>query len=496
MYKKKTWAAKAPVIKKTFTPPSNPTEEQRDIIKSVGDKNITHCDAGPGSGKSTMLRWIANVIPTNLDACALAFSSDIGIALQEYTPPHVVVGTCHALSRKGIVAETGKQPFLSKWKGSKIFDTLFPNLDPSSTPSKERAKAYQFKRDFLKLVDYCKMTMSDDPCMVINKYGIDIEFGPDIPDMLERQIKASLADLRTIDFVDMLYSTVALGLPIKKYDVVLLDERQDLNPLMMAFLGMLMKPSTILASSGDRRQSIYGFTGADIRASEKIEEGFPGVSLPLLTSFRCAKSIIAYAREVYPEVHAYEGNPDGEVSEGEMDSSPGNMVISRKNSTLIGPAFALALTGVPVYIKGQSIGDELSDEIESCEFDDKESIVREVTEKNNEKIAKLSKRKNSANLILVANEKTKCVEAVMQTCRNKSEAISRIKSMFTDKGDKDSVVFSSIHRSKGLEADSVTILDHRNIRMITSISTTEEEIQEANLDYVARTRAKRRLILA
>jgi superfamily I DNA/RNA helicase len=67
--------------------------------------------------------------------------------------------------------------------------------------------------------------------------------------------------------------------------------------------------------------------------------------------------------------------------------------------------------------------------------------------------------------------------------------IDRAESLFTDDGlgDKGVVTFSSVHKSKGLEADRVFVL-------ASTLRDTNEE--ERNIAYVAITRAKQRLTWA
>ena len=70
--------------------------------------------------------------------------------------------------------------------------------------------------------------------------------------------------------------------------------------------------------------------------------------------------------------------------------------------------------------------------------------------------------------------------------------IAFLERLFSD-NEKKGVVLSTIHKSKGLEADNVFILD---VNLIPSkYATTKDQLkQERNLLYVAITRAKNKLI--
>jgi len=64
--------------------------------------------------------------------------------------------------------------------------------------------------------------------------------------------------------------------------------------------------------------------------------------------------------------------------------------------------------------------------------------------------------------------------------------------IFSDKTD-EGIIFSSIHRAKGLEAETVVYLGAEKVPHPMA-KTPEAMKQEINLDYVAKTRAKRTLI--
>src|SRR5262249_4501742 len=56
------------------------------------------------------------------------------------------------------------------------------------------------------------------------------------------------------------------------------------------------------------------------------------------------------------------------------------------------------------------------------------------------------------------------------------------------------VVLSSVHRAKGLEADTVFVLDPRSLPLTFRDQQTWERQQELNICYIACTRSKRSLV--
>ena len=68
-----------------------------------------------------------------------------------------------------------------------------------------------------------------------------------------------------------------------------------------------------------------------------------------------------------------------------------------------------------------------------------------------------------------------------------------IESMFSDEQNTEYVILSTIHRSKGLEADNIFYL-FRNLIPSQYAKTQLELMQEKCLEYVCITRAKKKLI--
>jgi superfamily I DNA/RNA helicase len=80
---------------------------------------------------------------------------------------------------------------------------------------------------------------------------------------------------------------------------------------------------------------------------------------------------------------------------------------------------------------------------------------------------------------------------IAQQCRTVMELVEKLRMMFSDKVE--GVVFSSIHRSKGLEAKNVYIL-HGELLPHPKAREGEEMEQEMNCKFVAITRSLDRLI--
>ncbi|CAN5198791.1 ATP-dependent DNA helicase [soil metagenome] len=107
----------------------------------------------------------------------------------------------------------------------------------------------------------------------------------------------------------------AMGSPYRgRYDLIVVDEFQDTNPAQLRFVELLCGGDlSKVVVIGDDLQSIFAFTGAEIRNIQRFEQtaGVPigGATYKLSTNFRSASTILALANHVAREVHP-ENSPD------------------------------------------------------------------------------------------------------------------------------------------------------------------------------------------
>ena len=82
----------------------------------------------------------------------------------------------------------------------------------------------------------------------------------------------------------------------QRFQHLLVDEYQDLNPAQVEFLRALAGPQCQLAAIGDPDQAIYGFRGADRRLFAAFGQDFPGARvLSLRDNYRNRAPILALA---------------------------------------------------------------------------------------------------------------------------------------------------------------------------------------------------------
>ena len=498
--KKKSWTKAPPVIRVPFKPSYPPSEEQKPIFQEamLGDENI-HIDAGPGCGKSTTMLWAMTKEP-HRSACCLSMGKAIVTEIEPHCPQHVEVGTAHKFGRAALVTALRKQPYLFQNKVKQIFKDTWPSLDPDKKQGKEKGAAYSFMYDFLNLVDKMRLNLADennpdDILRIVMQYNISIQDMSMLATMIPIVFQKILENPATIDFTDMMWLPIRMDLPVPKFDMIYVDERQDLNSLMIEYVNRMFNGR--IMTVGDKFQSIYGFGGADIHSTERLIGRFPGMELPLKTCYRCGKKIVEKVNAIYPGLKAFDGNIDGEVIEADdidYEMPDGSMILARRNAVLVKPCFALLRKGRKAIIKGKQIGEGLIRLIESMKAVSPVDLIDKIEAYRDARLEKLlSKEDVKQAQVDATNDETQCVIEIAMCCQTVEEVIDRINYIFDE--NTQGIMLSSIHRSKGLESDEVTIIDYARVRISNERMTEEEHIQEKNLEYVALSRAKKKLTL-
>src|SRR5439155_8536241 len=118
---------------------------------------------------------------------------------------------------------------------------------------------------------------------------------------------AYLARRNMLDFDDLVAKTAALlraradvaDTLAARWDYLLVDEFQDLNPAQYELLKRLAAPHANLFAVGDDEQSIFSWTGADPRVLLTFRADF-GIAEPIVLdrNCRCSRQIFEAARRV------------------------------------------------------------------------------------------------------------------------------------------------------------------------------------------------------
>ena len=298
-----------------------------------------------------------------------------------------------------------------------------------------------------------------------------------------------------IDFADMIFLPVRNHWIKPRYDMVVVDEAQDMTTAQLELATRSCRGRIVIV--GDDRQAIYGFRGADSDSLDRLKLELNAKELGLTTTYRCGKNIVALAKQLVPDYNAYEKNGDGEIfkiNPGELQDkiSLGSFVLSRKNAPLINVAMSLLRRGIRARIAGRDIGAGLQALIKRLAKGDAAYSIDaflaklDVWEQREVNKAVAAKRETRVTLV---QDQAETLRALSEDVETVEEVSRRIAGLFTDDGlgEAGVVTCSSVHKAKGLEANTVFVLED------TFFPVTRQE--EANIRYVAITRARQQLYL-
>jgi superfamily I DNA/RNA helicase len=299
----------------------------------------------------------------------------------------------------------------------------------------------------------------------------------------------------TIDFDDMVFLPVRHKWGHRVYDLVVIDEAQDMNATQLALAQAVSKGR--IAVVGDDAQAIYGFRGADSNAIDRLKGVLDAQELPLTVTYRCPRAVVAVAQALVPDFTAHETAPEGAVEAGTearlfAEAQVGDFVLSRVNAPLGRIALRFLREGKRVRIEGREIGKGLVSLVRRMKADTIPDLIQGLEAWQEREVAKLavSTRKQAAQqrMEFVADQ-VETIEALSDGLAEVSELVARIEALF-EGNQGPAIVCSSVHKAKGLEADRVWLLAHT-----LYCNGKRQNQEEKNIHYVAVTRAKRTLVL-
>jgi DNA helicase II / ATP-dependent DNA helicase PcrA len=345
---------------------------------------------------------------------------------------------------------------------------------------------------------------------IISHHDISLDADCDYLTVIEvakEVLKDSNRDYKNVDFDDMQYLPLMYDVDCKKYDWVLVDEAQDTNIVRKLIVEKILKSNGRAIFVGDKKQSIYGFCGAESNSMELIKSKFDCEELPLSVCYRCAKNIIIEAQKYCPEIEHFPSNPDGEVTSIKYDDfidkaleiglGGNDGIVCRNNAPNVALAFALIRKGIGCRIEGKEIGTSLLTLVRRWKRIDDLNVF---TEKLTKYFEKEFEKANYAKMQLLEDKlETMCIliERCQDLGKNDLKSLEKlILDMFTDTIDgvtPNVVTLSSIHKAKGLQWNNTYILGQEQFSPSKYANTEHAKEEEQNLIYVSITRAINKL---
>jgi superfamily I DNA/RNA helicase len=481
------------------------TKEQEEIISS--DKLSFKINAVAGSGKTTTLLEYAKK-NSHLKILYLAYNKSLQVALQdklkEYNLPFMHISTIHSLAYSKIEAYNYN---LAHDLKNQIIERVITSHELTVNQ-----KSYYPIPEYVALIKdlvnfYCNSALIALDDKLIESYKKQSELGAKILDLISKNEKRVLEHLKTIlsamknkvidathDFyLKMFYlnKRVSTNLP---YDLILVDEAQDISDVM---IGIVENQTCRRIYVGDSFQQIYTFRFAS-NALNKID--LP--SYELTKSFRFGDN---YAKILQNNLNSlYSLNSSKllkitgldkitQIGKNHIDFNKPFCVIARSTFGLVQQLVYFIHDKKKIYFEGgynsysfmnQTVysifylKQKKNDKITIDEIKDFDTISEL------EQFAKDTKNQDYLNIIKFINTYGDNIFDINKKIKEH---------LVSDKNQAD-IIFTTTHKSKGLEYDQVIMADDfiskKEIANTKNKMSYQRVNEELNIYYVAATRAK------
>lgn len=481
----------------------NRNEQQEKVLKLWKEqKSNVLVNSGAGSGKTTTLLDMVSCF--NKRSLIIAFNKSIQTEIEEKLIQRgLSQGKALTLHSLGLNACRNKIRSLKidTHKNWKIIDKL-KEIYPNDLKKVKRKEVFPLFYTLMEMNDVSRMFFSEDFEEILtqmNNIGKSYLNIPKLEDFWEKfkELRNLSYEINRpiIDFIDMIFLPVKYNLKIPiNPEYLYIDEAQDLNLIQHLFIKKLISQGDVKkwAALGDSRQSIYAFAGSLPNSFEKFKSYENVVEKNLDVCFRCAKNIIFHANKVYGNLVPFKEEEGIVANETKAENiKDGAMVLCRNSAPLLELYFELLYLKKPCYIYGDEILTQIKGFLSPFKYDTigiakikleeiHEELILDQTE--NGKIKLRIFLRNYENFSIFATRFSENLKIY--------NLLKEIENLFSE--NKKGIMLTTIHKSKGLESDVVYILKEDLIPSKFAVTETQL-IQEKNLLYVARTRAKKEM---
>lgn len=436
--------------------------------------------------------------PRTVHICA--FNRSIAAEFKKHLPDMITASTCHSFGLKSIkkagmkgkVTDQKTNFILCDWNADhrKQFRGLEYLADRVCSLIKGNLMDWTFEQvDAQTTLDF-----------IVNKYQLEMDADnySQLIELLPFLMSEHWHRTDIVDYSDMIwFPNVHPTCRVDKIDLLLVDECQDLNKAQQGMIKLAAKRAVLV---GDRHQAIYGFTGADEEAMDHMKDDLAKSAigcqeLPLYETRRCPTEVIKLAQQIVPQFVGLPNAPAGQViwkkEEDGLDHIGGkDMVICRTNAPIISQCLRFLRVGKKAHMQGRDIGEDIIRLIKKMDADCTLDLLDKLDDYYNDESTKImNSRFGSEAKLIVLQDKVESVKAFADKTQEVDQIIKKVKDLFDDTKT-EGTKFSSIHRCKGLEADTVVFWRHDTCPHPMA-KTPEAKQQEKNLRYVGITRAKK-----
>lgn len=478
------------------------TEEQTAIVQSEGNIKI---NAVAGSGKTTTLLAYAQARPEQ-KILYLAFNRSVKLeAIRKFKEAdchHIEIETAHSLAYRAVVRGSRFRIQQNDLTTYQIKDVL--NLKPKGEALSEYILAGHISR-CMRL--FCN---SSEPKVQQLDYLATVS-GEEAQDFVKKnydeiihQTRLLLAKMNRgeVDIThDFYLKKFQLHDPILPYDCILFDEGQDASPAMLDIFMKQDHATRVIV--GDTHQQIYRWRFA-INSLEQVKD-FKGYYLT--QSFRLNTPLSKLAEAVIHYKYLFTSDLKIDIAGvGKHRSTKVKATIGRTNLALLVKAIDMLVENgeiESVYFEGNfssytyaqdggSIYDVLS-LYNDYKQGIRDKLIRSMP--NMDALETYAEKTDDAELKTI-------IEIVKKYGRKLPYLIKELKQRHVpdEEKKKADMVFSTVHRCKGMEYDEVTLLDDfitqdsiEKLFKEEGTQVAEALTEEINLLYVAVSRTKNKL---
>jgi superfamily I DNA/RNA helicase len=440
----------------------NATQQQQTIIDSTNPTVLVNAVAG--SGKTATLMMLANKYEKGI---YLAFNKAI---VKEVIPKLPMGWQCKTFNAFGLG----------------IVKKHYPNssVNFNKYVSKISGPASALATKHMCMNGNISMSSWESTCKhftINNSHIIDAM----------KILKKGKANTSMISGEDMLQYPIDNGWKSDEFDIVLVDECQDLNPQQIAFLSCI--PTKRIIFVGDAHQAIYGFRGSDPFALTKIRDMYDPFEYDMTQSFRCPKEVLKTVSRIVPNI--FSTKEHGTVKHVDIHGVvfPGDcFIISRTNSSLIKLAYNFIKKNEHFSI-GSAFITQVKRDLNKA-FSTAESLhdvninLQEAYEKE------LNKARRQQWSISNIEDKYTGLLAIVKLADSAEDIKKFVKNLAMHSNSASQRKLMTIHAAKGLENNDVYFINPGACEHFKKQTESAwEKQQEDNLYYVACTRALQNL---
>jgi len=480
------------------------TGEQFAVIETKGDLVI---NAVAGSGKTTTLIEYAKTRPSDKKILYLAFNKTVKTeAVQKFEAAglkNVKAETAHSLAFDHIIK-------FSQYKIVQGYSS-YEWCDILGIKTGDRHTDFIIASHVGKFISYfCNSSAAKVSELNYIEVVIDAKaktFVHTFYKLIEQYTREALSKMDKGQIAvthDFYLKKFQLSQPALPYDYILFDEGQDASAAM---LDVFLKQKAIKIIVGDIHQQIYGWRYA-INSLQQVD--FPVYNLS--SSFRFDDEIALIANKVLAWKKQLQ-LPDAVKINGAGEATG----VIRTKATLGRTNLSLLLNAIGQWQRGEIKKIYFEGNISSYTFADEGASLYDILNLYNGKpdkikdklIGSMKTMKELEDYIEKTDDNSlKMIVDVVKEFGNKLPSlIAELKNNHTtQKGDAD-MIFSTVHRCKGMEYDEVTLLNdfineaklQKHIEQYSREKINDNSrnrlAEEINILYVAATRAKTKLII-